>query len=1193
MGQLPRLIADQRAREAAGERNTCRLAVEIDSDTYREFEKDTNRIRRYVLSQVSRVSKVFEREINTQLVVVNIHIWKDTEPDPYRGEFDAFKLFSLFWSTWEAGFKQITYDKRIYLFTKYTSGASGVGGGVQAISQLNTHIIAHELGHCFDSPHTHSCYWPGGPIDYFSTIEGDCYSGSLQNSLGTIMSYGYNHLLSFHPLCQALMTNHAVKTLPKLVAPSQVPVLPDQLTLSGNPYLYWNGQPMAERYDLDIASDAGSTQNKVSDTTQVNGYDMSRFNVGQTYYVRVRAVNRFGLSGWSASCQLRIGQPGAIPAPTLFSPVQDQWLTVTTSVNQRVSIVPVASATAYEVQFVRPIDDQFITPVNQGTYSETSFTIPAWLTGTVLWRVRAVVAGQKGPWSSTGRFVINKPYAVIVPFDITQPTPLKFPYQYTISNYTSGIYNLTIQTTVATDTLFTKPTFTKTVRHNGWAINGMIDKLLPNTQYYLKVEEINDQLSPEHPAGVVSRRIQPFRTGTNELSSQWTFINSGTDAKWPQGLVSRGSYMKVATTADAAYVTNADGLVRISQDSLTWQPLSRDATNGQLGNMDQLVDMDQAGNLWSSNRLSVNVYENGYPVPYFQVGKWVEKTRSLVERQTNKQVLYFLGYEANNRLFYSQTGLYQRSGDNITEVYNFPGKEFRKLVGRAGVIWVLFRDYTTSTNELLRYNTITRTADVFSMNNTPQLGKFLDNLTIDGSGNVWVSQINTASPALVLAKFDGQSWTSYSGPRDVNSFVFSLASDPAGILYVVSGTNGTPGLYKFNGKTWQKLTDMPFSSSIGSMAVDARGNVWFNGDFQLIRYASCMTKPAKPTVTATKQLIEAGQSVTLQATGCSNLLWSWRDKNGSVNDQLLPGANPLVVNPLVNTTYRSRCYEDGCAGEATTLDVTLLPKLALYNLTKNTSCQGDSLKAAFTLDGEVAATNQFSFVVKTGTQTTLLPASIRSSGLVAKLPVSLAAGQYVVYAQTTEPTVRSRDSLQLTVLAAPTAELSSDKVTLVPGDSARVSITLSGLAPWRFVRWDNQVIQTAVSPYAYVLKATQPINYNLFISTLSDANCSVGTVKNSLVVSAMLLASEPLVRDGIMVYPNPTSNQLLIELKPGTAPLSGLGLWDSQGRAVGQKRLSNRPRQDEWDMSGLPAGQYILRIETQDGGVANWKVIKQ
>ncbi len=74
----------------------------------------------------------------------------------------------------------------------------------------NAMVLAHEIGHSIGSPHTHSCTWPGGPIDKCYTIEdGPCDTANvpLPTNGGTIMSYchlrpgiGINMANGFGPL---------------------------------------------------------------------------------------------------------------------------------------------------------------------------------------------------------------------------------------------------------------------------------------------------------------------------------------------------------------------------------------------------------------------------------------------------------------------------------------------------------------------------------------------------------------------------------------------------------------------------------------------------------------------------------------------------------------------------------------------------------------------------------------------------------------------------------------------------------------------------------------------------------------------------------------------------------------------------------------------------------------------------------
>lgn len=1183
MGQAQQLLANQKARKAATPRNICRIAVDIDSETYLQFDKDTNQIRSYILKQIETVSQVYEREINTQLVVVRIHIWKDTDPDPYKGESDIYKLLSTLASVWTKNFKEIGYDKVSYLYTKSITGPSGLGylPGVYSISPLtNSHTIAHEFGHNFGSAHTQHCSWADGPIDYCANIEGNCnYTGSLEITQGTIMSYCTDRSFRFHPLCQAVMTAHADKNFVKLTAaPDKAPVLPAELSLAGTPFLYWDGQPQAERFDIEIAETADFSKRIVSDTTAVNGYDVDQLKPNQFYFVRLRAVNRFGSSAWSTTCQLRT--INTISVPVLLSPGSDQRFVPYNNGTQSFSVQPVSGATAYEIQITSASDESFASFM-KSVSEKPSFSLSINKQGPVIWRVRAVVGSQTGPWSKTGRFFINPSLASFtIPFS---PALLTFPFVYYRSTNT-----LTHQVSVATDSLFTQLVYKKSLYDKSTpnTINGMIENLRPNTLYYVKIEDVNEGQDPMLPTGVLTQLKSTFRTGNSQTLSKWLFINTTTYPNLPIG----PTYSIKATPDTLWFCHYSEGLFHLNLDNLTLQVINRTSTNGKIGNYRLVLSEDNPAGIWLTNGLSTG-NSNSLVHPFWQIGKLVNPSGELAERVIFKPNFnYFTDFSTSPRLFYNPYTIYAPIGDALSKIYEIPINHvtYERLLLRSGLVWMIQYNFFNSTYVLVEFNPLTKTTRTFSSENTPQLGKYLYKLATDALGNLWVSQSSNTYPFPALAKFDGQNWTSYKTPTTPITSVRNMTNDPFGNLYAVDG----PGtLYRYDGQTWKNLGEVPLYGYFSEMTVDGRGNLWFNGPYQIIRYNPCAPMAA-PKLSVSKQNAEAGESVTLKAEGCSNVVWSWRNASETVSDRLEKGTNQLEIKPIINTTYRARCYDDGCSGAEANLLVTVLPKLSLVKTNKNQFCPGDLLTASIALQGSVSTTNQFSLVLKSGSQTVRYPTVVNGQDFSCSLPLTLKPGPYTVYAESSEPALLSRDSVQITIVSLPTAELISSNSNLLPGDSARISVVLTGTGPWLFTRWDGQVIQTPDSPYTATFNTTQqPNDYKLTITGLSDVNCPNGTIKNVLSIKALILANEPSSVDGITVYPNPTSGKLVINVAAHRL-IRRLQLSDLQEREVKRKTFLTPVRQQEWDISASPSGMYLLRIETTDGKAVVWKIIK-
>lgn len=207
------------------------VALESDYETYSAFGSVENAAS-YLLSLFATVSAVYTHDLNVKFSIPYIRVWS-TPNDPYEGE-DSYTLLSQFRSYWNTNMQLVGRDLAHYLSIRpgglggiawldalCSSLVSGIGYAFSNIDgsysglpiySWDVDVVAHETGHNFGSPHTHSCSWPQGPIDTCYAPEGNCYNGPIKPIKGTIMSYchlGVGKFLRFHPTPLALIRSNA------------------------------------------------------------------------------------------------------------------------------------------------------------------------------------------------------------------------------------------------------------------------------------------------------------------------------------------------------------------------------------------------------------------------------------------------------------------------------------------------------------------------------------------------------------------------------------------------------------------------------------------------------------------------------------------------------------------------------------------------------------------------------------------------------------------------------------------------------------------------------------------------------------------------------------------------------------------------------------------------------------------------
>jgi hypothetical protein len=219
------------------------MAIESDYQTFVFFGGSVEDATSYLLALMSTVSALYLRDINCRLSVGYTRVWS-VEADPYSDSPPSSStLLNEFRNYWNANMQGVPRTTAHYISTR-NQGLGGVawldvlcesltGGYGYAFSDIQNGaliglptyswqvmVVAHETGHNFGSPHTHSCSW-NPPIDtcYVGSETSGCYFGPCQVGqtciprLGYIMSYC--HLTSggiqlyFGQQCSDLMRSYA------------------------------------------------------------------------------------------------------------------------------------------------------------------------------------------------------------------------------------------------------------------------------------------------------------------------------------------------------------------------------------------------------------------------------------------------------------------------------------------------------------------------------------------------------------------------------------------------------------------------------------------------------------------------------------------------------------------------------------------------------------------------------------------------------------------------------------------------------------------------------------------------------------------------------------------------------------------------------------------------------------------------
>ena len=239
---------------------TARVAIETDYEFYTKFNSSTAATT-YIGNLIGYASTLYQAEINTNLTVQSVSLWT-TSADPWSQTTVTCRLmeFGRYWNKNNTGVSRtiahfmsgragggvawkgvlcsgafgasatcsgLATDAPWGGGYGFTGGMSGTFNATSPTVMWDILGVTHEIGHNFNSPHTHCYNGIGGnasPVDQCRSGESGCYVGTQTlpgpsgSGSGTIMSYC--HLLSgaYSNMSLTFGTNH-----PYGVQPGRVP----------------------------------------------------------------------------------------------------------------------------------------------------------------------------------------------------------------------------------------------------------------------------------------------------------------------------------------------------------------------------------------------------------------------------------------------------------------------------------------------------------------------------------------------------------------------------------------------------------------------------------------------------------------------------------------------------------------------------------------------------------------------------------------------------------------------------------------------------------------------------------------------------------------------------------------------------------------------------------------------------------
>ena len=271
------------------------------------------------------------------------------------------------------------------------------------------------------------------------------------------------------------------------------------------------------------------------------------------------------------------------------------------------------------------------------------------------------------------------------------------------------------------------------------------------------------------------------------------------------------------------------------------------------------------------------------------------------------------------------------------------------------------------------------------------------------------------------------------------------------------------------------------------------------------------------------------------------------------------GSPEFIVNPLI-------------------LNTTLITPKALY-------CASEEVSVSYIIDGNPEKDNVYTIQLSDEkgfnfkNLTTVGVASI----LKAVLPKDLKSGnKYRFRVVASNPEIIGKltnDSLNIKALAVGTVV--TKDTSIYKYSSTKVSVSLTGDAPWTIQTSENQLLTSSISPFVIALNPLETTTFSLL--SVKDNSCGLGFVVGSAKITVLApLSAEEEANSIFNVFPNPTESKVTVSLKVASNKPTNVELIDLQGRSILKIIIKSGQNQEIIEMDKLPTGTYLIHAQQDD-----------